>query len=191
MTLAGPPLRTERLVLRIPEPADVRALHLLFSDPAVMRHVGDGSLPSLQAVRALVDRQIHAHTEDRLCLLTVCLTECDGVGAGDVLGFTGVQPWTHPWGPQGVIEAGWRLGRASWGFGYATEAAAAAVAWLHERRAAGLDGSRLVAMIDTENARSCRVATKLGMAPSAEHTSPSGRHVLEYSEREGARPLEP
>jgi RimJ/RimL family protein N-acetyltransferase len=172
----SPPFRTERLLLRVPERADVPVLHLLFSDAAVMRHIGDGSLPSREQIRLFVDRQISASIGNGLCLLTVV---ADG---GVVLGFTGVQPWAQPWGPRDVLEIGWRLGRAHWGRGYATEAARAAVTWVRRRRADGSGDPRLVAMIDAGNTRSRSVAFKLGMSALAEYVSPHGHAVLEYGE---------
>lgn len=97
-------------MLRAPEPADAPVPHLLFSDRAVMRHIGDGSIPGAEAIRSFLDRQMSACAAGNPCLLTV-------VRDGDILGFTGLQPWTHAWGPQGVLEIGWRLGRAHWGHG--------------------------------------------------------------------------
>ncbi|MDX6362878.1 MAG: hypothetical protein QOC85_1888 [Streptomyces sp.] len=170
----SPPLHTERLLLRVPEPADVPVLHRLFFDSAVMRHIGDGSLPSREQIRLFVDRQMAAASAGDPCLLTVVGPD------GDVLGFTGLQPWAHSWGPCGVLEIGWRLGRAHWGRGYATEAARAALAWFDARPAdAGGDG-RLIAMIHADNDRSRRVAAKLGMSALVEHVNPRGHLVLEY-----------
>ncbi len=42
---AAPVLGTERLSLRIPEPADAREFAVAMSDPEVMRYVGSGSEP--------------------------------------------------------------------------------------------------------------------------------------------------
>jgi [ribosomal protein S5]-alanine N-acetyltransferase len=57
------------------------------------------------------------------------------------------------------VEIGYRLGRATWGNGYATEAAAAVRDFaLHD-----LHLQRLIALIDPDNSASLRVAQKLGM----------------------------
>lgn len=178
-------MSTERLLLRVPEPTDAAVLHQLFSDPGVMRHIGDGSVPSAEHIRSFVQRQISLAAEDGPCLLTVVDP------AGQVLGFTGLQPWAHPWGPQGVLEIGWRLGRAFWGHGYATEAARAALAWYETRRAAGRGDPRLVAMIHEQNVRSQSVATKLGMSALAEYVSPHGIVVLEYGQVSGGASARP
>jgi RimJ/RimL family protein N-acetyltransferase len=62
-------------------------------------------------------------------------------------------------GPE--IEIGWRLVRAAWGHGYATEAARPVLD--HALGALGL--SRVVADIDPDNAASIGVARKLGFSP--------------------------
>jgi RimJ/RimL family protein N-acetyltransferase len=59
-------------------------------------------------------------------------------------------------------ELGWSLLRAHWGFGYATEAAAAIRDWALERP----DIDRLVSLISPENIRSQRVAKRLGAMPT-------------------------
>jgi RimJ/RimL family protein N-acetyltransferase len=73
---------------------------------------------------------------------------------GEPLGRVGL--W-HPEGWPGV-EVGWKLGRAAWGHGYATEAAQAAIGWAWT--ALGLD--ELSSMIDPRNTASQRVAQRLG-----------------------------
>ena len=59
------------------------------------------------------------------------------------------------------VEIGWRLVRHAWGKAYATEAARQLLA--HAFQTVGL--GRVVADVDPRNARSIRVATKLGMRP--------------------------
>ena len=56
-------------------------------------------------------------------------------------------------------ELGWRLSRIAWGRGYATEAARAALQDAFERLAL----PELISIIHPDNARSQRLATKLGM----------------------------
>ena len=59
-------------------------------------------------------------------------------------------------GPE--IEIGWRLPRASWGRGYATEAATGILAYAFDDLAL----SEVIACIDPENGRSIAVAARLG-----------------------------
>ena len=79
---------------------------------------------------------------------------------GEPIGFVGLShPTTLP--PMAAeVEVGWRLARAHWGQGYATEAAAEAVRIAFEERRV----PRLISIIDRDNARSLRVAEKLGFA---------------------------
>jgi RimJ/RimL family protein N-acetyltransferase len=87
---------------------------------------------------------------------------------GEVVGFTGAQPWPHDdFGPVGEIEIGWRLARSAWGRGYAT---AAARTTLERVRAAGVE--RVVAMVNSRNERSIAVARRLGMELAETFTTP-------------------
>ena len=60
------------------------------------------------------------------------------------------------------LNSAGRLIRAHWGFGYATEAAAAIRDWAYESRAI----DRLVSLISPDNVRSQRVAQRLGATPT-------------------------
>ena len=59
------------------------------------------------------------------------------------------------------VEAGWILNPDAWGHGYATEATRACVEWGF----AHLDDDYFTAMIHPTNARSVRVAERLGFTP--------------------------
>jgi RimJ/RimL family protein N-acetyltransferase len=72
-------------------------------------------------------------------------------------------------GPE--IEIGWRLVRAAWSQGYATEAARPVLN--HAFHTIGLQ--RVVADIDPANAASVGVARKLGLAPDG--ISPDGERT--------------
>src|SRR5205823_2815770 len=69
--------------------------------------------------------------------------------------------WTSA-GSHAQPELGWALIRAHWGFGYATEAAAAIRDWAYESRSIDL----LVSLISPDNVRSQRVAERLGATPT-------------------------
>ena len=75
--------------------------------------------------------------------------------------------WTSA-GSHAQPELGWALIRAHWGFGYATEAAAAIRDWAYESRSIDL----LVSLISPNNVRSQRVAERLGATP-AETVTPA------------------
>jgi len=64
-------------------------------------------------------------------------------------------------GEHAETELGWALTSRHWGHGYATEAARGVRAWAYAERRV----ERLISLIDPENARSTRVAEKLGAWP--------------------------
>jgi RimJ/RimL family protein N-acetyltransferase len=76
-------------------------------------------------------------------------------------------------GPE--IEIGWRLVRAAWGRGYATEAARPVLC--HALNTLGLP--EVIADIDPVNAASVKVARKLGFRPAAS-VPYNGRTVTRY-----------
>jgi RimJ/RimL family protein N-acetyltransferase len=83
--------------------------------------------------------------------------------------------WVHPPGWLG-LEVGWMLARSAWGQGYASEAGAAAIDWAWTT----LDTARLISIIQPGNARSIRVAERLGMEKSDEMTL-KGQPVLIFA----------
>ncbi|MCX4456017.1 GNAT family N-acetyltransferase [Streptomyces sp. NBC_01340] len=137
--------------LRVPTDEDAFAWHRIFADPEVMEFHG-GKAAELSVYEELTARQRRHDAELGFCLWTMVGPE------GEVLGFTGAQPWPRAWGPRGEIEIGWRLGRAHWGKGYVT---AAALTTLERVRAAGVSG--VVAMVRPGNERSIAVTRRLGM----------------------------
>ncbi|WP_308010483.1 GNAT family N-acetyltransferase [Blastococcus sp. LR1] len=152
----------------MPTNADADPWFELFDDAEVMRFVGSGEVRDREYYAGLVHGQQELAERTGLCLFSV-------VSDGEVAGFAGILPWSHPWGPTGSLEAGWRLGRRFWGRGLATAAARIAVDLARER---GIE--RLVSMIHADNAASVAVAQRLGMTPSALHRSPAGAPVREF-----------
>lgn len=151
MTTASLPV----VQLRVPTEEDTFLWHRVFDDPDVMEFHG-GRSAEVSVYEELTARQRRHDAERGFCLWTML------DDAGEVLGFTGAQPWPHEsFGPVGEIEIGWRLGRAHWGRGYAT---AAARITLDRVRAAGVPS--VVAMVDARNARSIAVTRRLGMEPA-------------------------
>lgn len=151
--------------LRVPTDEDAVAWHRVFDDPDVMEYHG-GRSAGLSVYEELTARQRRHDAELGLCLWTM-LDE-----AGDVIGFTGAQPWPHAWGPSGELEIGWRLARGHWGRGYVT---AAALETLERVRAAGVAG--VVAMVDSRNERSIAVTRRLGMRLAETFTTPASDRV--------------
>ncbi|MEV6736221.1 GNAT family N-acetyltransferase [Streptomyces sp. NPDC051104] len=149
--------------LRVPTDEDAFAWHRVFADPEVMEFRG-GKAAELSVYEELTARQRRHDAEYGFCLWSV-LDE-----SGEVIGFTGAQPWPREWGPKGEIEIGWRLGRAHWGKGYVT---AAARMTLERVRVAGVSG--VVAMVDSRNTRSIAVTQRLGMRLAETFTTPASQ----------------
>lgn len=82
-------------------------------------------------------------------------------------------------GPE--IEIGWRLPRASWGNGYATEAATRILAHAF----GDVDLSEVVACIDPENSRSIAVAARLGFVRDGRKAAYGTEYDLYRLRREG------
>jgi RimJ/RimL family protein N-acetyltransferase len=151
--------------LRVPTDEDAAAWTVLFDDEAVMRFIGNGERRDAAYYAGLVERQQRLAESTGLCLFSVVLE-------GEVAGFAGVHPWSYDWGPTGLPEVGWRLGRAFWGRGHATRAARAVVL-----RARAAELPHLISMIHESNAASFGVARRLGMATETVLRSPEGTHV--------------
>ncbi|MER5829280.1 GNAT family N-acetyltransferase [Streptomyces sp. NPDC002130] len=151
--------------LRVPTHEDAFAWHGLFDDPDVMEFQG-GRAAELSVYEELTARQRRHDAELGFCLWTV-LDE-----SGQVIGFTGAQPWERDWGPVGMIEIGWRLGREHWGKGYVTAAARQTLARV---RAAGVPA--VVAMVDARNSRSIAVTQRLGMRLAETFTTRASRRA--------------
>ncbi|MGW0776975.1 GNAT family N-acetyltransferase [Streptomyces sp. NPDC002835] len=150
--------------LRVPTDEDAVAWHRAFDDPDVMEFHG-GKAAELSVYEELTARQRRHDAEHGFCLWTMLDEQ------GDVIGFTGAQPWPHEnFGPVGEIEIGWRLARAAWGKGYATVAARTT---LERVRAAGVE--RVVAMVDARNERSIAVTRRLGMELAETFMTPTSQ----------------
>ena len=141
------PIRTERLVLREPEARDRAAFIELLASPEVSTYLG-GPRP-----RDELEREMPGAPERRRGLFVVDL---DGTMIGQVI--LGRVTGHGPPAAAGKAELGYLFLPQSWGFGYAAEACAAALGWL----ASELPGEPVVLFTQTANARSMRLAAKLG-----------------------------
>jgi [ribosomal protein S5]-alanine N-acetyltransferase len=142
-------LTTARLHIRPWQEADHPALERMVRDPDMMRYITRGRLWSDAELDELLERQARHLARHGICFGAVVLAESD-----EVIGMAGLQPHDD-----GQFELGWWIWKEHWGHGFATEAAAALVAYA--RDVMGLE--RLVAVIDPPNIASIRVAEKLGM----------------------------
>jgi RimJ/RimL family protein N-acetyltransferase len=86
----------------------------------------------------------------------------------------------HPEGWPG-FELGWTMGRASWGKGYAPEAARACLDYAFNV----MDRDHVISVIDPNNVASIRVAEKIGETVEGE-TAVDGHQLLIYGIRRNA-----
>jgi RimJ/RimL family protein N-acetyltransferase len=166
-------LETERLLLRRWRPEDLDGFAAITAHPEVMRYIHDGrTLERAETAERLALYERH-WDEKGYGLYAVELKE-----TGELAGFTGLATPTFLPEIMPAVEIGWRLGRAYWGRGLATEAAKAVVA--HTRAEFGL--RRLVSIHVVGNEASARVMVKLGMTLDRETVQPdTGRTVRVYA----------
>jgi RimJ/RimL family protein N-acetyltransferase len=146
-------IETERLVIRLPEDSDADDSFAIHSDPDVMRWLGGMAAQSLEEERERLGRMRAMHDERGFSMWLV-----EEKATADVLGFAGLFP-VELKGPD--IEVAYHFRKASWGRGYATEAAKACLDYGFTT--AGL--ARIVGLVDPENTASSRVLEKCGMRP--------------------------
>jgi RimJ/RimL family protein N-acetyltransferase len=166
---------TARLVLRPFDDTDRQPFFELNTHPLVVESLG------VAATRAESDAMIERYTAE-LAREGWSFWAVAETGSPALIGMVGlhrIPPWL-PCAP--AVEIGWRLHPDTWGRGYATEAAGAALA---AGFAAGIQ--EIVAYTTTRNARSQAVMRRIGMErdaagdfdhPSLPEESPLRRHVL-------------
>jgi RimJ/RimL family protein N-acetyltransferase len=145
-------LRTERLHLRRWRPADREPFAAMNADPLVMEHFPAVLSPSESD--ALADR-----IEEHFGRHGFGLWALEVPGGAAFAGYVGlsVPRFEAPFTP--CVEIGWRLGRAHWGHGWATEGARAALAFGLGRMRLG----EIVSFTVPANHRSRRVMDRIGM----------------------------
>jgi RimJ/RimL family protein N-acetyltransferase len=150
MALTTPTLDTERLRLRPFGQADAGALFALHSDAHVLRYWDSPpwrdparAQPFIEKCRQMAD----GGTGVRLAV--------DRRDEGTFIGWCSFTRW-DPGFRSGAL--GYIFTSASWGHGYATEAAGALLDWAFDT----LDLNRVQAETDTRNTASARVLEKLG-----------------------------
>ena len=161
---------TEHLVLRAWRPADRVAFAAINADRDVMRFISDGR-PMTRAESDHLLEAIQAHWTEHGFGLWCAASRKDPDAC---LGFVGLAVPSFLPAVLPAVEVGWRLARPAWGRGLATEGARASL-----RHAFGeLDLEAVISIIDPDNARSIRVAEKLGMRRGAAHVHPRTRRRL-------------
>ena len=144
-------LETPRLRLRMFRQADAEAYADMLADPQVARYLSHGQpLSSSEAWRHMA--MLVGHWQ----LLGFGPWAVEERGSGELVGRIG------PYFPAGWpgLELTWTIRKQSWGQGYATEGARAALTYVFEE----MKRERVISLIRPQNAASIRVAGKLGQA---------------------------
>lgn len=144
-----PIIRTERLLLRPPEPADADAIFQSYAqDPEVTRYLTWRPHPSLAETQKVI-RNAMAEWSSGTRFPRVITRSEDGT----VLGMLAVRVEGH------MAVIGYVLARSAWGHGYMTEAVRGVVEALWTVPSI----FRIWAVCDVENVASARVLEKSGM----------------------------
>ncbi|MGP3971760.1 GNAT family N-acetyltransferase [Streptomyces sp. 6N223] len=151
-------LETERLRLRAftDAPADEDRLVALDGDPEVMRYLSGGRPTPREEVRDRVLPRLQRRYAGLGGLPGYWAAEERATGS--FLGWFEFRPLADD--SAAVVELGYRLNRAAWGRGYATEGSRALV----RRGFTELGVERVIAVTMAVNARSRRVMEKAGLA---------------------------
>jgi RimJ/RimL family protein N-acetyltransferase len=144
---------TERLLLRRFTPADVEHLYELDSDPEVMHYLTNGKPTPLAVVEGQLLPRILDDYERSPGLGRWAVVE---KASGEFVGWVALKPREDDGHTAGL---GYRLKRAAWGRGYATEASKAVV----DKGFAGTALERVVAETMFVNTASRRVMEKVGL----------------------------
>ena len=162
-------LETDRLYLRMFRESDLDAYAEMCADPEVMKYLGPGPMNRSEAWRNM------ALVVGHWALRGFGLWAVEERSSGELVGRVGC------WRPEGWpgMEIGWTLRRASWGQGFATEAAKAALRYAFNV----LGQKHVISLIHPDNTPSIRVARRIGQRLEGRNEV-MGSTVLVY----GARP---
>ena len=147
-------LETERLVLRRFTEADVNHLVALDGDPEVMRYLSGGAPTPREVIECeILPRFLRSYQGSSGFGYWAAIEKA----TGDFLGWFSLRP--REGGEFGEVALGYRLRRAAWGRGYATEGARALI----RKGFAELGARRVVATTYQDNLASRRVMEKAGL----------------------------
>lgn len=171
-------ITTERLNLRRWKDEDFVPYAEMNADPVVREFFP--SVLTREESDAEIRRFQSAYDRDGFCFFAA-----EFIATGELIGFVGLRTMDFAVPPdvQPAVEIGWRLSRAHWGKGLATEGARGAIQYAFST----LKLREVVAVTVPANLRSRRVMEKIGMKHQAERDfdhprlsagHPLRRHVL-------------
>lgn len=151
--MIAPTLRTARLRLDAHVADDLPALAAMWADPLVTRHIGGRPATREESWQRLLRYRGH------WVLLPYGFWAIRDAQSGTLLGDAGLMDSRRATDPsfEGTPEVGWALASHAHGQGYAAEALGAILGWADAQGIA-----RTVCIIDGGNARSIRLAERLG-----------------------------
>ncbi len=171
--MSEPAIETERLILRSWSEADRPTYIALAVDPVVSAWLG--GTPTAEDAEGAFDRLLADSTAGRHQRWAL-VRKADEAVVGAVSLDRAPSSLGHPLA--GAIEIGWGLFPSAWGAGYASEGAAAALAWGF----ANLKVGEIVSFTAASNARSEAVMRRIGLVRDAsrdfEHPNLAAGHPL-------------
>ena len=144
-------IETPRLTLRYITSLDATALMPILGDEEVMRYSIIG-VHNPKQIRQFIEQRLLSYLEYGFGLYALVHKQ-----NGEMIGYSGF--FIQSIEQHQEVEVGYRLAKKYWGQGLATEAGLAVIKYGRER----FNFQRYICLIETENQRSIRVATKLGM----------------------------
>jgi RimJ/RimL family protein N-acetyltransferase len=161
-----PQLQTDRLILREFREEDLDAYADMCGDPQVMKFLGGKPLSRADSWRNM--STIVGHW----LLKGYGMWAVQRKENSEMIGRIGC------WQPEGWpgFEVGWTLRKAYWGYGYATEAAKAAIDYGFYQ----LKEVQIISLIRPDNLASRRVAERLGESVIGTTTLFESQHTLIY-----------
>jgi ribosomal-protein-alanine N-acetyltransferase len=159
-------LRTTRLSLRRPTPADIDAIFAVHSDPLACAHNLSDALATREEAEGLYQRWDNHWRRFGFGYWVVCESAV-------TLGFCGVKFMRLP--ERQVLNLFYRFDPVAWGRGFASEAATAVVRWV----TAHVPDHQTIARVRPDNVASQRVAVNAGLT-RASHLDTEGEDGLDW-----------
>jgi RimJ/RimL family protein N-acetyltransferase len=175
------PVETPRLLLRLPDLSDAAPFMDILWDPEVVekKQVTLTEAPGDLGLARRKTASLIDHWESRGYGLWTVVEKASET----IIGTVGLQYWKG-W-PD--VELAWVIHRSRWNHGFATEAALAALEWAW----AHTEIDHIVSLINADDLRSMRVATKVGEQFERADVDPiNGESIHVYGIRRPNRPPE-